>query len=139
MTSKIILLNNSRCYNYFLSSGLIQARRETVIIDLSMTLRLLVRMKFSALDGFANSTMAVALSLTLMLRTLPAAVVIALMRSKLIMGGKLEIITRLLWPPVLVILGFVIGVGTLDPPNVGMLLKLLLAAGLGAAGLENIL
>merc|ERR1711971_568057 len=77
--------------------------------------------------------MAVALSLTLMLRTFPAAVVMALMRSKLIIGGKLEIITRLLWPPVLVILTLVIGVGTLDP-NVGMLLKLLLAACLGAAG-----
>ena len=97
-----------------------------MIMDLSMTLRLLVRMKFSALAGLANSTIAVALSLTLMFRTLPAAVVIALIRSKLIIGGKLEIMTRLLIPPVLVILGFIIGVGTLDPPKVGMLLKLLL-------------
>ena len=98
-----------------------------------MTLRLLVRMKFSALAGLANSTIAVALSLTLMFRTLPAAVVIALIRSKLIIGGKLEIMTRLLMPPVLVILGFIIGVGTLDPPRVGMLLKLLLPL-LAAAG-----
>jgi len=59
-----------------------------VIIDRSMTLRLLVRMKFSALEGFANSRMAVALSLTLMLQTLPAAVVMVLMHSKLKLDEK---------------------------------------------------
>ena len=93
-----------------------------------MTFRLVVRIKFSAEAGLANSIIAVALSLTLIFLTLPAAVVIALIRAKLIIGGKFEIITRLLMPPVLVILGLAIGVGTLCPPNVGMLRKLLLAA-----------
>ena len=94
-----------------------------------MTLRLLVRIKFSALEGLANSTIAVALSLTLIFLTFPAAVVIAEIRSKLIMGGKLEIKTRLLIPPVLVILCVlpINGVGAFDPdPTVGMLRKLLL-------------
>lgn len=113
-----------------------------MIIDLSMTFRLLIRIKFSALVGLANSTMAVALSLTLIFLTFPAAVVIAEIRSKLIMGGKLEIKTRLLIPPVLVILCVlpIKGVGAFDPdPTVGMLRKLLLLmlptgmAGLGAA------
>ena len=107
-----------------------------------MTLRLLVRIKFSALEGLANSTIAVALSLTLIFLTFPAAVVIAEIRSKLIMGGKLEIKTRLLIPPVLVILCVlpINGVGAFDPdPTVGMLRKLLLLtlpigmADLGAA------
>ncbi len=55
------------------------------------------------------------------------------------MGGKLEIKTRLLIPPVLVILCVlpINGVGAFDPdPTVGILRKLLLPtgmAGLGAA------
>lgn len=103
-----------------------------------MTLRLLVRIKFSALEGLANSTIAVALSLTLIFLTFPAAVVIAEIRSKLIMGGKLEIKTRLLIPPVLVILCVlpINGVGAFDPdPTVGMLRKLLLTLPTGMAGL----
>lgn len=63
-----------------------------MIIDLSMTLRLLVRIKFSALAGLANSTMAVVLSLTSIFLTFLAAVVIAEIHSKLFMGGKLEIL-----------------------------------------------
>ena len=103
-----------------------------------MTLRLLVRIKFSALEGLANSTIAVALSLTLIFLTFPAAVVIAEIRSKLIMGGKLEIKTRLLIPPVLVILCVlpINGVGAFDPdPTVGMLRKLLLTLATGMVGL----
>jgi hypothetical protein len=71
--------------------------------------------------------MAVPFSFTLTVLTLPQAVVIALILSKLIVGGKLEIMTRLLVPPALVILGADIGVGTGALPIVGMLLKLLLS------------
>jgi len=74
MTSKIILLNNLRCYNYFLSSGLIQASRQTLIVDLLMTLRLVVRVKFLTLDGFENSRMTVVMSVTLLFWTLPDTV-----------------------------------------------------------------
>ena len=103
-----------------------------------MTLRLLVRIKFSALEGLANSTIAVALSLTLIFLTFPAAVVSVEIRSKLIMGGKLEIKTRLLIPPVLVILCVlpINGVGAFDPdPTVGILRKLLLTLPTGMVGL----
>ena len=92
-----------------------------------MIFLLLARMKFSAPAVLANSTIAVPFSLTLMVRTLPQAVVMALIRSKLILRGKFEIMTRLLCPPVLVMRGccwLFIGDGT-DDPIVGMLRKLL--------------
>lgn len=78
----------------FLANMVFYANLATVIIDRSIILRLLARIKFSAPEGLANSTMAVPFSLTLMVLTLPQAVVMALILSKLIMGGKLEIITR---------------------------------------------
>ena len=89
-----------------------------------MIFRLLARIKFSAPAGLVNFTMADAFSWTFIVRTFPHAVVIALILSKLIMAGKLEIMTRLLVPPAFVI--FMTGFGTEGDPIVGMVLKLLL-------------
>ena len=102
------------------------AKRDTVIIHWSITLRLFDRMKFSAPAGLANSTIAELFSAIFSVLTLPHAVVIAVILAKFIFGGKWVINTLLVLPPALVILGCCIGVGTDDPPIVGIFLKLLL-------------
>ncbi len=109
--------------DFFNFTTFFQANRETVMTFRSIDFRLLKRIKFSAMEGVSNSTIARPPSLMLMLRTLPHAVVMALTRSKLIVVGKLEIITRLLVPPAIVIFGAT-PASPAPPPTVWMLRKL---------------